>query len=444
MVVKYMESRVKRILGLSLPIIGAMISQNVLNLVDTAMVGQLGDAALAAVGLGGFAMFMCQAIILGISTGVQAIAARRKGEGREEEMATPLNGGILLVILAGIPLSAVLYFVVESLYPYLNSDPDVIAQGVPYIQIRIWVIVFVGTNYAFRGYWNAVDLSRLYMSTLIIMHSTNIFLNYVLIFGNFGAPQLGVVGAGLATAISTALGTVCYFILGWRYARENGFLKRKPDSQTFRSLVMLSVPNGLQQLAFAAGFVATFWIIGLVGKSEVAAATVLINVTLVCILPGIAFGIAAATLVGQALGKKDPEDAKQWGWDVTKIGCMVLFVLGLPMWIIPDMILSVFIVNPETLELARIPIILVGATIGFEAIGLVLMNALLGAGASRTVMVVAVVTQWFLFLPMAYYIGPVAGFGLLGIWLCQAGYRALQSIIFGVVWYRGSWQNIKV
>ncbi len=114
------------------------------------------------------------------------------------------------------------------------------------------------------------------------------------------------------------------------------------------------------------------------------------------------------------------------------------------MWIIPDMILSVFIVNPETLELARIPIILVGATIGFEAIGLVLMNALLGAGASRTVMVVAVVTQWFLFLPMAYYIGPVAGFGLLGIWLCQAGYRALQSVIFGVVWYRGSWQNIKV
>ncbi|WP_372369922.1 MATE family efflux transporter [Candidatus Uabimicrobium sp. HlEnr_7] len=440
-----MESnRVNRILSLSLPIIGAMISQNVLNLVDTAMVGQLGDAALAAVGLGGFAIFMCQAIILGISTGVQTIAARRKGEGREDEMAKSLNGGIMLVIMAGIPLSAILYFAVESLYPYLNSDADVIALGVPYMQIRILSMIFVGTNYAFRGYWNAVDLSRLYMSTLIIMHSTNIFLNYIFIFGNFGAPELGVTGAGLATAISTVIGTVCYFSLGFRYARDNGFLKGRPDPQTFRSLLSLSIPNGLQQFAFAAGFTATFWIIGLVGPSEVAAASVLINVTLVCILPGIAFGISAATLVSQALGKKDPQDAQQWGWDVTKIGCSVLFVLGLPMWIIPETILSIFIINPETVSLAKIPMILVGATIGFEAIGLVLINALLGAGASNVVMITSFVTQWILFLPLAYYVGPVAGFGLLGIWLCQAGYRALQSIIFAIVWYRGKWKEIKL
>ena len=92
-------SRRNRILGLALPIIGGMVSQNLLNIVDTAMVGFLGDAALAAVGLGGFVVFMCQALILGISTGVQTTAARRKGEGRPDRAAAALNTALLLVLL---------------------------------------------------------------------------------------------------------------------------------------------------------------------------------------------------------------------------------------------------------------------------------------------------------------------------------------------------------
>ena len=182
------KDRFNRILGLALPIIGAMISQNVLNLVDTAMVGTLGNAALAAVGLGGFALFMFQALILGISTGVQATSARRKGEGRFDRMAVPLNAALLVVLLAAPIITAFWHFLTPYIYPYLIGDPDVIEQGVPYLQVRTLAIVFVGMNYSFRGYWNAVDHARVYMSTLVVMHGLNIFLNYVLIFGHFGAP----------------------------------------------------------------------------------------------------------------------------------------------------------------------------------------------------------------------------------------------------------------
>ena len=196
------KERLNRILGLSLPIIGAMISQNVLNLVDTAMVGTLGNAALAAVGLGGFALFMFQALILGISTGVQATSSRRKGEGRFDRLAVPLNAALLIVLLAAPVLSAFWYFLTPYIYPYLIADPEVIEQGVPYLQVRTLAIIFVGMNYSFRGYWNAVDHARLYMSTLVVMHGLNIFLNYVLIFGHFGAPALGVYGASVITALT--------------------------------------------------------------------------------------------------------------------------------------------------------------------------------------------------------------------------------------------------
>ena len=437
-------SRLQRILGLALPIIGGMISQNVLNLVDTAMVGTLGNAALAAVGLGGFALFMCQALILGVSTGVQATASRRKGEGRFGVMALPLNAGLALVLLVAPPLSLVLFLLVPSFFPYLNNDSEVIVQGVPYLQIRLLSMVFIGINFAFRGYWNAVDLSRLYMTTLVVMHCANIVLNYVLIFGKLGAPALGVAGAGLASLIATVLGTAIYLYLGLKYARGNGFLRARPNWGVMATLARLSIPTGLQQLFFAAGFLVTYWIIGRIGTAELAAANVLVNITLVAILPGLGLGLAAATLVGQALGRGDVEEAARWGWEVSRVGMVGLTLLGVPMWLFPDALLSGFIHDRDTLDLARMPMQLVGATMIFEAIGLVLMQALLGAGDATRVMVVAITMQWIVFLPLAYIAGPVFGLGLLGIWVLQGFYRLFQALIFVGFWHRRRWAAVKV
>ncbi|MEJ2129244.1 MAG: MATE family efflux transporter [Woeseiaceae bacterium] len=132
-------ARRQRIFSLALPIIGGMVSQNLLNIVDTAMVGFLGDAALAAVGLGGFIVFMCQALILGISTGVQSSAARRQGEGNPERAAAILNAALLLVLIVAPIFSLVLIQLAEPAYPYLNADPAVIEKGVPYIEWRLGV-----------------------------------------------------------------------------------------------------------------------------------------------------------------------------------------------------------------------------------------------------------------------------------------------------------------
>jgi len=151
-----------------------MLSQNVLNLVDTAMVGTLGDAALAGVGLGGFANFLFSAFVLGLSTGVQAMAARRVGEGRLAETAIPLNGGLLLALTIAVPWSALLISLAPEYFPLLTGDTAVVEQGVPYLQARLFAMFAMGMNFAFRGYWNAVDKSILYMRTLISMHVVNI------------------------------------------------------------------------------------------------------------------------------------------------------------------------------------------------------------------------------------------------------------------------------
>ena len=411
--------RRKRILGLALPIIGGMASQNLFNLVDTAMVGTLGNSALAAVGLGGFVNFALAAPILGISVGVQAMAARRKGAGATERMAHPLNGALLVLVVTGSLMSAVWYQLVPVIFPYLNGDPGVIALGTPYLRIRVLALTFLGINFAFRGYWNAVDRSRLYLQTLLVVHATNITLNYLLIFGNGGFPEMGVEGAALASALATGLGTACYLLLGVRYARGHGFLKSFGSLGEVATLARLSLPAGLQQIFFSAGFTALYWMLGQVGTAELAAASVLFAVMLVAILPGVGFGLTAATLVGQALGRKEPADAMRWGWDVIKVGMVTLGVIGIPIWAAPEVVLSAFIHDAQTVALARLPMRLMGFLMAFDAVALILQNALMGAGDTRRVMQISVGMQWLVFLPLVYLAGPVLGFGLLAIWLIQ-------------------------
>lgn len=438
------RKRLRLIFGLGLPIIGGMISQNVLNLVDTAMVGTLGDAALAGVGIGAFGNFMGQALVMGLGAGVQAVVARRLGEGREGQTVAALDAGLLLAVLVAVPLSVLLIWLAPVLFPLLNEDAQVIDVGVPYLQARLCGMVAVGLNFAFRGYWNGINLSTVYLRTLLLMHTCNIVFNYGLIFGKWGLPELGATGAGVGTAAATYLGSAYYILLATRHARKRGLRHRRPERALLVSVARLSVPNGVQMLFFATGLTALFWIIGRVGTAEVAAANVLINVMLVAILPALGFGLAAASLVGQALGRGDVDDAVRWGWDVTRVAVVGLTFLGLPMVLFPEAILSVFLHNPATLELAVVPLQLVGLFIGIDGIGLVLQNALLGAGASRDVMIVATSLQWGLFLPVAWLVGPVLGHGLLAIWLAQMLYRGLQSGVYVLIWRRGRWAQIEV
>lgn len=438
------RARIHRIGGLALPIIGGMVSQNVLNVVDTAMVGTLGDTALAAVGLGSFANFLAMAFITGMAAGVQAMAARRKGEGKLNQTAIPLNGGLLLAGALAVPWSALLVWLAPDLFPFLVNDPAVHEQGIPYLQIRMLAMLGVGMNFAFRGYWNGVDLSRLYLGTLVVMHVVNIGLNWVLIFGNLGAPIMGASGAAWASTAATYVGTLVYVGLGLRHARGAGFLRGLPRGETLRTMLRLALPAGAQQFFMAAGFTALMWIVGRVGTAELAAANVLMTLTLVCILPAIGLGLSAATLVGQALGRGQPEDAKAWGWDVAKLGAGALAVLGLPLLLAPDLVLQGFLHDPHTRELARLPLQFLGAGMALDGVGLILLNALLGAGATRTVMAVSITLQWGLGLSLAYVAGPIMGLGLVGIWGAQVLYRLLQAVVFGVLWQRGAWAKLKL
>ena len=436
--------RRKTIWGIALPIMGGMMSQNVLNLVDIGMVGRLGDSALAATGIGGFSNYLAISFIIGLSAGVQALASRRVGEGRDSETAIPLNGGLLLALMIGIPLCIILYLITPWAFNFLTGDAEVRELGVPYLQVRILSMVAVGMNFSFRGYWSAIHMTGIYLRTLLIMHAINIFLNWVLIFGNLGAPELGVYGAGLATTIALYIGTGLYFFFAMRHASDKGFLHGIPSRNTLWQQFKISLPSSLQQLFFSAGLVTLMWIVGQIGTAEVAAINILMTFHITALLPAFGVALAATTLVGNALGRKDPEDAAAWGWNCAALTFVYGVIMSLLLIPLSEPILAIFLTNPETRQLAHLPMVLWALMISFDTAGMVLMNALIGAGDTRRSMWISLIWQWAFFLPLAYLAGPVLGFGLLGVWIINGLYRVGQAINCATQWSGRKWADIRI
>ncbi|HIZ49758.1 MAG TPA: MATE family efflux transporter [Candidatus Pseudomonas excrementavium] len=438
------RERFKNITLLGLPIVGGMLSQSVLNLVDAAMVGSLGEAALAGVGLGGYANFVIIALVMGLGVGVQATVARRRGEGRNEQLAAPLNHGLFIAALLSLPLMLLCWFNAEHIIGLLSDDGDVIAIGSDYFQWRTLAVIAVGWNFAYRGYWNGIRQTGRYLQILVAMHVFNVVISYGLIFGHFGLPEMGAAGSGLGTSIAMFLGTGMYFLLTWHTGRRHGFMRSLPSLTDIRFMLRLSVPNSLQQFFFATGVTALFWIIGQIGTAELAIAHVLVNLALLLILPGVGLGMAATTLVSHSLGEQQPQEAYRWGWDVVRVAVVTLFIMGLPFWLVPELILQAFTRDPELLTLGIWPLRITGLGMTLDAIALVLTQALLGAGASRTVMSVNLGSQWLIFLPCAYLAGPILGGGLLAVWLLQSLYRVMTSVIFAIMWERKHWADIQI
>ncbi|MGC3872291.1 MATE family efflux transporter [Halomonas sp. GXIMD04776] len=437
-------SRRQTILKLALPIIGAMLTQSLINLIDAALVGSLGKTALAGVGIGGYTMFMVTALVFGLSSGVQAQTARRHGEEDITRRALALNAGLMIALAVALPITLLCLWQAQWLLGLINQQQAIQNVGVEYFRWRVVSLVPVAMMLCFRGYWNGIQQTGIYLRIILIMHGVNILASIGLIFGIAGLPEMGAAGAGAGTTLAMFTGVVFWARHTGLRARMSGYLQQLPDWNILMTTLRLASPHSFQQWWFAAGYAVLFWILSQIDTASVAVGHVLVNLSLLLILPGVGLGLAAMSLVGQALGRETPEDAHRWGWDVVRIAWTCLALLALPMLLLPDAVLALFLHDPALIALGRLPLQLTALMIVLDAAALVLAQALLGAGANRTVMSVTLCMQWLIFLPLAWWIGVGLGYGLIGIWWVQLGYRCLNSLWFALIWQRRRWQWLAI
>lgn len=387
---------------------------------------------------------MATALIIGLSSSVQAMVARRRGEGREDAMAAPLGKGLLLALGVGITLTLVFWQMAPALVALMISDPESQAIARDYLQIRVLGISLVAANFAYRGYWNGRGRSGVYLRTLISYHSLNVLLTWLLVFGHWGLPALGATGAAWGTTLALLFGTLLYSAQTLRPALAQGLLRVGAAGGSLRDVLRLAVPHSLQQFFFAMGIATLFWIIAQLGLREVAIAHVLVNLALFLILPAVGIGMASTTLVSQSLGAGQPEQARRFGWQVVGLAMVLLGVLALPMLLFPAQVLGFFLHTPEVVAMGVTPLRMTSVGIVLDAIGIVLTQALLGAGANRTVLKVSITLQWGMLLPLAWLLGPGLGGSLTAVWTVQLLFRCINSAVFATIWQKGHWQTLRV
>ncbi len=232
-------------------------------------------------------------------------------------------------------------------------------------------------------------------------------------------------------------------------------------------MLKIAAPAGVMRFAFAFGMTIFFSIIaratffedfflsvqcGFAGIASpplratvfLAASTILVNLLLVGILPGVGFGIAAATLAGQSLGRGQRTEAMRWGFLVSQVAFVSIALFLIPPSFFTEFILRAFTSDPEVLAIASGPLRLLFLTLSFDAAGIVFLNALQGVGYTRPTFWISFSMQWFFGLPLAFLAGPVMGLGLIGIWSAQISYRIIQGFLFFLMWKKGSWTELKI
>lgn len=437
-------SRSQTIFRLALPIIGAMLSQSLINLIDAALVGSLGEVALAGVGIGGYAMFLVTSVVFGLSSSVQAQVARRHGEHAVAPQAMALGAGLIIALAVALPLTLLCLWQAPRLMGLLSPQDAVQHVAIEYFRWRVVALAAVAMSYCFRGYWNGIQQTGIYLRIILIMHGINVLASVGLIYGIAGLPRMGAPGAGLGTTLALLMGLLAWAYYTHRQAYKGGVPQCLPARATFMTTLRLASPHSFQQVGFAGGYVALFWILGQSSTASVAVGHVLVNLSLLLILPGVGLGLAAMSLVGQALGRETPDEAHRWGWDVVHVAWACLALLALPMVLFPEALLGLFLHDTELLAMGRLPLQITALMVVLDAAAIVLGQALLGAGAHRTVMKVTLGMQWLVFLPLAWWVGVVLEQGLLGIWWVQLGYRCLNSLGFVFIWQRRHWQWLTV
>ncbi len=438
------KERRQHIFKLATPIILGMLSINILDLVDTAMIGQLGNKALAATGFASFLFWVCFSAMTGIASGIQTMTSRRLGESKLKVCGLPLNAGLLLVTILAVPISLIMGLLAPFIFGLFSTDPEVVKLSVSYFQWRALGILAIGYTISFRGFWNGIKQPNTYTAILVGTHFLNIFFNWVLIFGHLGAPALGVSGAAIGSSLSLYIGCLAYFIMTYLKQSNMGVLTVRPDASVYKGLIKVGWPASLDQVLFSLSFLTLFWIIGQLGTEAAAIAHVVVMCVLILYLPGAGFGMASLSLVSEALGQGNPTKAAQWAWDTIKVGIPFIFGIGLILFCFPNLILDFFIHHPPTMEKAIFPLRLDLITLWGCCIGIIFTESLIGAGATRSVLVTKGLMRWFVLVPGTYIIGVYLGYGINGIWIFWVFENIIETLLFMGIWQRKKWSSIKV
>jgi len=436
---KTIRSELPATLRLALPLVMAELGWMSMAIVDTMMVGRLPNSAesIGAVSVSSNLFHVLAFFGAGILIGLDTLVSQAFGAGRREDCHRSLVNSIYLSI-AMTPVLIAPLWLMRPLLAALHVEPRVAALSIPYTRALAWGLLPLLLYFALRRCMQAMNMVRPVTFALITANVVNLAGNWILIYGKFGAPAMGLVGSGWSTAIARvymALVLVVYLL--WYDRKHRMELLKTPveiDLGRIRRMLALGFPAAMQMTLEIAVFALVTALIGRLGAVALASHQIALNTVALTYMVPLGVSSAAAVRVGQAIGRKDIPGAVNAGGTAITLGAAFMSAAGVVLLIFPRWIARMYSPDPLVIQ-STVSLLAAGAAFQlFDGIQTVATGALRGTGDTRTPMLCHFTAYWLLGLPLGYYLCFRSGWGALGLWVGLSIALVLIGCILLYVW----------
>lgn len=405
--------------ALAYPVMLSQLGQVMVGVADSMMVGRLGAEPLAAASLGNSIFFVVMMFGIGISMAITPLVAAADGEGRYNRIARIFRHGFVINAFAGSILFLIVLMASPGLF-YLNQPEEVVRLAIPYMGIITFSLLPLMVFQSFKQLAEGLSQTKQAMAITIFCNLVNVFLNWVLIYGNLGFPAMGINGAGWATLISRVLMAVIIFYYVWnskRYRRYNiDFAFKKFSFPLISKMLNIGVPTGFQFVFETGAFSAAAIMMGWMGVNALASHQIAINVASISYMMASGLSAAAMVRVGNQLGRNDIRSLREIGF--TSFGMVTIFMMFFAIALIAlrNFLPMLYIDDYSVIKLSASLLIIAGLFQLPDGIQVVGLGALRGMGDVKIPTVITLVAYWVIGLPLGYLLAFEFGFNELGIW----------------------------
>ena len=428
---------------LAAPVMLGMLGHTFVSFVDNIMVGQIGTAELAAVSLGNSFMFIAMSIGIGFSTAITPLIAEADSSDNLKQARSSYKNGLFLCTALGIVLFLGIYFSKSVMY-LMKQPQEVVELAIPYLDLVAFSLIPMIIFQAIKQFSDGMSMTKYPMYATLLSNIINIILNYLLIFGKFGFPEMGIVGAAYGTLVSRIV-MVLYLWILLRYNKRSKRIVRDIkffvlDFLMIKKIINLGSLSAMQMFFEVAIFTAAIWLSGLLGKNPQAANQIALNLSSMAFMVAMGLSVASMIRVGNQKGLKNYKELRRIAFSLFLLGVLLAIFFALLFFIFHKSLPSIYVnLNDTTNYVDNMEVISIASKLLIAAaffqisdsIQVVVLGALRGLQDVKIPTILTFISYWVVGFPISYFLGKEEMYGSFGIWLgLLAGLTTASILLF--------------
>jgi putative MATE family efflux protein len=436
----------KNIWKISLPIILSGVAQNIVNVTDTAFLGQVGEIELGAAGNAGIFYFVLALVGMGFTIGSQIVIGRRNGAGRLSEIGTIVDHTFIFVIALGVFIFGILQLLAPMFFASIVSSEAILDASVKFIQVRSYGIVFAFINFAFMAFFVGITKTKVLTYATLIMCLVNVLLDYLLIFGNHGFPKMGVEGAALASVIAEIATCIFYGIYLKKTIKNNEyhlFKIKRFDKTLITSMLSISWPIMLQNFMSISSWFVFFMIIEKMGESELAVSHIIRSIYMVLMIPLFGFSNATNTLVSNYIGAGRHSEVTNLIGKITVLSLLCTLVAVQVNLFFPYEVISLYTNNPLIIASTYDTLQVINFSMFFFCTAYIVFSGVTGTGNTKVSLLIESINIT-IYISAAFIIVNYFSPTIDQVWYSEFIYFTFLGLMS--LWYlkSGKWKKLVV